>query len=193
MTNRERINRTRKSIHYSDLLDEKAFTYQIFESFAKQSSQFFKKSVFSTRLNRMKKMLSIQNQIIQKEFYEFKVLNFSNFLLKHDISNSKTKNEEKDVKNSQQNEFLNLHTSTRESDFQITFSVIRIRHQSRHKRSHRRFTIEFESANQKTITVKKKTLNLYFKLIDKDVKSSISLMIKDIDEFKKNVIERSAN
>ena len=61
ITNRERIDRIRKSIYYFDLFDEKTFIYQIFEFFAKQSNQFFKKSIFNTRLNRMKKLLNIQN------------------------------------------------------------------------------------------------------------------------------------
>ena len=126
MTNRERINRFRESIHYFDLFDEKTFNYQVSEFFSKQSSLFFKKSIFNTRLNRMKKMLNIQNQIIQEKFYEFKVFDFFDFLLKHDIFDFETKNRKKNVKNSQKNEFLNFHTFIRESDFQITFSVIRI-------------------------------------------------------------------
>ena len=193
MTDRERINRSRESIHYSDLSDEEAFNYQVSGFFSKQSSQFFKKSIFSTRLDRMKKMLSTQSQIIQGKFYELKVSDFFDFLLEHDIFDFETKNRKKDVRDSQKNELLNFHTSIRESDSQITSSVIRVQRQFRHRHFHRRFIIESESVNQEIIIVKEKTIDLYFRLIDKNAKSSISFMIKSIDEFKKSVIERSAN
>ena len=155
MTNRERINRIKKSVHYFDLFDEKTFIYQVFELFANQSNQFFKKSIFNTRLNRMKQMLNIQNQIIQKKSYEFKIFKFSNFLLKHDIFDFESKNRKKDVKNSQKNEILDFHTFIRQSDFQITFSIIKFQRQSRHKHFYRRFIIKFEFVNQEIIIVKK--------------------------------------
>ena len=90
------------------------------------------------------------------------MFDFSNFLVKHDISNSKKKKKEKNVKNSQQDEFLDFYTSIRENDFQIIFSIIKIRRQSRHKRFYRRFIIEFEFANQDIIIVKKKNIELIF-------------------------------
>ena len=192
MTNRNRINRIREFIHYSNFSAEETFFYRISESFSEQSNQSFKKSVFNIRLNRMKKALNIQSQIIQKKFYKSKTSDFPNSLLKHDIFDSKSKESEKN-ENSQKIAFEDFHTSTREDDFQITFSIIKIKRRFRHRHSHRRFIIEFELSNQEITIAKEKTMNLYFKLVDKNVKSSISFVVKDIDEFKKNVVDRSTD
>ena len=113
-------------------------------------------------------------------------------MLEHDIFDSESKKDEKN-ENSQEIAFEDFHTSTRENDSQITLSIIKIRRRSRHKQSHRRFTIEFELSNQEITIAEEETMNLYFKLVDKDVKSSISLVMKDIDEFKKSVVDRSAD
>ena len=192
MTDRDRISRIRESIHYSNLFAEETFFYRVSKFFSEQSNQSSKKSVFSTRLNCMKKILNTQNQIIQKKFYRSKAFDFSNSLLKHDISDSKSKKDEKD-ENSQKIAFEDSHTSTRENDFQITSSIIKIRRRSRHRQFHRRFIIELEFSNQEITIAKKETMNLYFRLVDKDVKSSISLVVKNIDEFKKSVVDRSAD
>ena len=155
ITNRNRINRIRIFIHYSNFSVEKAFFYRISKFFSEQSNQFFKKSIFNIRLNRMKKILNIQNQIIQEKFCKSKIFDFSNSLLKHDIFDSKSKKNKKN-ENSQKIAFENFHTLTRKNDFQITFSIIKIKRRFRYRYFHRRFIIEFEFSNQKNIIAKKK-------------------------------------
>ena len=149
--------------------------------------------MFNTRLNRLKKVLNTQSQIVEEDSYEFNVFNSSNSLLKHNIFDSKSEKNEEEMKDSQETTYENSHTSTRETNHQITSSFTKIHRQSRHKQSHRRFILESQSATQQAIITKEETVKLFLKLIDRNVNSSISLMMKNIDEFKINVTERSTN
>ena len=97
------------------------------------------------------------------------------------------------MKNSQEITYENSHTFTRETNYHIISSFIKIHRQSRHKQFHRRFILEFQSTTQQTIITKEETMKLFSKLVHKNVNSSISLMMKNIDEFKINVIKRSTN
>ena len=193
MSNRERTTRSRSSVDYSHLSTEEAPFYQVSESFADHQDRSVKTSMFNTRLNRLKKVLNTQSQIVEEDSYEFNVFNSSNSLLKHNIFDSKSEKNEEEMKDSQETTYENSHTSTRETNHQITSSFTKIHRQSRHKQSHRRFILESQSATQQAIITKEETVKLFLKLIDRNVNSSISLMMKNIDEFKINVTERSTN
>ena len=193
MSNRERTTRSKNFVDYSHLLTEEALFYQVSEFFANHQDRSVKTSMFNTRLNRLKKVLNTQSQIVEEDSYEFNVFNSSNSLLKHNIFDSKSEKNEEEMKDSQETTYENSHTSTRETNHQITSSFTKIHRQSRHKQSHRRFILESQSATQQAIITKEETVKLFLKLIDRNVNSSISLMMKNIDEFKINVTERSTN
>ena len=97
------------------------------------------------------------------------------------------------MKSQQKDEIENSHTFTNQIERQITSFVTKSQRQFRHTHSHRRFIIKFQSTIQQATIIVEKTMKLFLKLIDKNIESLISFMMKDIDEFKKSVIERFAN
>ena len=114
-------------------------------------------------------------------------------MLEHDIDDFDKKENEKDMKSQQENEIDDSHTFTRQIERQITSLATKSQRQSRHTHSHKRFIIEFQSATQQATIIVEETVKLFLRLIDRNVEFLISLMMKDIDEFKKSVIERFAN
>ena len=137
----------------------------------------------------MKKILNIQNQIIQKKFYKSKIQNFSKSLLKHDIFNSNSKkNEKKKFTKNRIRKFSHVYTNKKffktyfqSSKLNVDFDI--------------NVFIDDLLSNSNLLINKllsqKKTMKLYFKFIDKNVKSLISFVIKNIEKFKKNVVDRS--
>ena len=161
--------------------------------FVEQANETFNIFVFETRFDRIVQVLNIRSQIVQKKSQQFKTFVFLTFLLEHDIDDFDKEENEKDMKSQQENEIENSHTFTRQIERQITSFVTKSQRQFRHTHSHRRFIIEFQSTTQQAIIIVEKTVKLFLKLIDRNVEFLISLMMKDIDEFKKSVIERFAN
>ena len=161
--------------------------------FVEQTNETFNIFVFETRFDRIVQILNIRNQIVQERFQQFKAFASLRFLLKHDIDDFDKEKNEEDMKFQQENEIENSHTFTRQIERQITSFVTKSQRQSRHTHSHKRFIIEFQSTIQQATIIVEETMKLFFRLIDKDVEFFISLMMKDIDEFKKSVIERFAN
>ena len=161
--------------------------------FVEQTNETFNIFVFETRFDRIVRTLDIRNQIVQERFQQSKTSVSFTFLLEHDINDFDKEENEKDIKFQQKNEIENSYTFTRQIERQITSFVIKSQRQFRHTHSHRRFIIEFQSTTQQAIIIVEKTMKLFFKLIDKNVESLIFLMMKNIDEFKKSVIERFAD
>ena len=194
MSNQKRAFRNKqKFVYYFNIFFETTHAYQMSNFFVEQTNETFNIFVFETRLDRIARTLDIRSQIVQKKSQQSKASVFLTFLLEHDIDDFDKEENEKDMKSQQENEIENSHTFTRQIERQITSFATKSQRQSRHTHSHRRFIIESQSATQQATIIVEKTMKLFLRLIDRNVEFLISLMMKDIDEFKKSVIERFAN
>ena len=161
--------------------------------FVEQANEAFNIFVFETRLDRIARTLDTRSQIVQEKSQQSKASALLTFLLEHDIDDFDREKNEENMKSQQENEIEDSHTSTRQTERQITSFATKSQRQSRHTHSHRRFIIESQSATQQATIIVEKTMKLFLRLIDRNVEFLISLMMKDIDEFKKSVIKRFAN
>ena len=194
MSNQKRSSRNRqKFVYYLNIFFETIHAYQVSNFFVEQTNEIFNIFVFDTRLDRIVRALDTRSQIVQEKSQQSKASASLKFLLEHDIDDFDKEKNEKDMKSQQEDEIEDSHTFTRQIERQITSFATKSQRQSRHTHSHRRFIIEFQSTTQQAIIIVEKTVKLFLKLIDRNVEFLISLMMKDIDEFKKSVIERFAN
>ena len=194
MSNQKRAFRNRqKFVYYFNIFFETTHAYQMSDFFVEQANEVFNIFVFDTRLDRIARTLNTRSQIVQERFQQSKASVFLKFLLEHDIDDFDKKENGKDMKSQQEDEIENSHTFTRQIERQITSFATKSQRQFRHTHSHKRFIIKFQSTTQQAIIIVEKTMKLFFRLIDKNVEFLISLMMKDIDEFKKSVIERLAD